>query len=92
LVYRAPTLIQDYNVPYPSAALRANIEGTAVIRVLIDSSGAPKDARIVVPSGNADIDAAALESVRKSKFRAARCDDAACAGVYFDLQQYSIFK
>jgi TonB family protein len=87
-MYRAPRLTQDYSVPYPAAAWRANIEGRAVVRVLVDRTGAPKDMRIVVTSGDADIDAAALESVRKSTFRAARCDDSPCAGVYFDLQDF----
>lgn len=92
LNYRAPVLTQEFYAAYPPDALRANIEGTAVVRVLIDSGGAPKDARIVVTSGNSEIDGAALESVRRSKFRAARCDDVPCPGVYFDLQQYSIFR
>jgi TonB family protein len=90
--YRAPVLTQDYYVPYPADALRGNVEGTAVVRVLIDPKGAPKDLSIVVASGNSAIDAAALESVRKSTFRPARCDGVPCAGVYFDLQDFSIFK
>jgi TonB family protein len=88
-IYRAPVLTRDFNASYPTAALRAGIEGRAVVRVLVDPNGTPKDVRIVVSSRNADIDAAALESARKSAFRPARCDDAACAGVFFDLQDYS---
>jgi TonB family protein len=89
-IYRAPVLTRDFNVSYPTAAMRAGIEGRAVVRVLVDPKGTPKDVRIVVTSGNADIDAAALESARKSAFRPARCDDARCAGVFFDLQEYML--
>lgn len=89
-IYRAPVLTRDFNASYPTAALRAGIEGRAVVRVLVDPNGTPKDVRIVVTSGDADIDAAALESARKSSFRPARCDDAPCAGVFFDLQDYSL--
>jgi len=91
-VYRAPILTRDFYASYPTAALRAGIEGRAVVRVLVDTAGAPKDVRIVVTSGNADIDAAALESARKSAFRPARCDDSPCAGVFYDLQDYSLIK
>ena len=90
--YRAPVLTQDFYVPYPTTAWRANIEGTAVVRAVIDPTGIPTNARIVVASGNAEIDAAAIESVQKSKFRPAHCGDAPCAGIYFDLQEYSIIK
>lgn len=91
-VYRAPLLTRDYYASYPMAALRAGIEGRAVVRVLIDPTGKPANVRIVVTSGNADIDAAALESARKSMFRPARCDDTPCQAVYYDLQDYSIIK
>ena len=91
-IYRAPVLTRDFNASDPSAALHAGIEGRAVVRVLVDPNGTPKDVRIVVTSGDADIDAAALESARKSEFRPARCDDAPCAGVYFDLQDYSLVQ
>jgi TonB family protein len=89
-IYRAPVLTRDFNASYPTAAMRAGIEGRAVVRVLVDPNGTPKDVRIVVTSGDADIDAAALESARKSAFRPARCDDAPCAGVFFDLQDYEL--
>ncbi|HEY5094293.1 MAG TPA: energy transducer TonB [Candidatus Eremiobacteraceae bacterium] len=91
-VYRAPLLTRDYYTSYPMAALRAGIEGRAVVRVLIDPTGTPANVRIVVSSGNADIDAAALESARKSAFRPAHCDDTPCQAVYFDLQDYSIVR
>jgi len=91
-IYRAPVLTREFYASYPIAALRAHIEGRAVVRVLVDPEGSPKDVRIVVSSGSADIDAAALESARKSEFRPARCDDSPCAGVYFDLQDYTLIE
>jgi TonB family protein len=91
-IYRAPVLTHDFYVPYPTAAWRENIEGTAVVRATIDSNGAPKDVRIIVTSGNADLDAAALEAVRKSSFRSARCDDVPCPGVFYELQEFSLYE
>ncbi len=90
-IYHAPALTRDYNAPYPTESLREGIEGRAVVRATIDVNGAPKDVRIVVTSGNAALDAAALESVRKSAFRSARCDDAPCPGVFYEVQEYAIF-
>jgi TonB family protein len=91
-LYHAPVMTSDFSVPYPTAPWRDNIEGRAVVRAIIDTTGAPKDVRIAVSSGNADLDAAALESVRKSKFRSARCDDAPCTGVYYDLQDFALIQ
>ena len=88
VIYHAPQIIKEFDAPYPDAAFRANAGGRAVVRVLINAAGAPQDPRIVVSSGNDAIDAVALENVRKSTYRAARCDDAPCSGVYFDLQDY----
>jgi TonB family protein len=91
-IYHAPVLTRDYNAPFPTDPWRAGIEGRAVVRATIDPTGAPKDVRIVVTSGNADLDAAALASVRKSAFRPARCDDAPCPGVYYEVQDFAIIK
>jgi TonB family protein len=90
-VYHAPVLTRDFVVPYPRAPLGDNVEGVAVVRTTIDPMGAPKDVRIVVTSGNADLDAAAVEAVRKSAFRPARCDNAPCPGVFYEVQEFTIF-
>jgi TonB family protein len=89
-IYRAPVLTRDFDAPYPTTPWRDGIEGRAVVRATIDPTGAPKDVRIVVTSGNADLDAAALASVRKSAFRPARCDDAPCPGVYYEVQDFAL--
>jgi TonB family protein len=90
-IYHAPVVTRDFNVPYPITPWRDGIEGRAVVRATIDPSGAPKDVRIVVTSGNADLDAAAIEAVRKSSYRGARCDDVPCPGVYYGLQDFAIY-
>jgi TonB family protein len=89
-IYHAPVLTHDFIVPYPTTPWRENIEGRAVVRATIDTTGAPKDVRIVVSSGSADLDAAALESVRKSSFRSARCDDTPCPGVFYEVQDFAL--
>jgi len=59
---------------------------------VIDAGGKAADVRIVVSSGNRDIDAAEIKTMRLATFRPAHCDGAPCSGVYFHLNQYTIFK
>ena len=90
-MHRAPVLVNLVSVGFPLRALRARAEGVVVVRVDIDSHGAIKSTRVLVSSGNADIDAAEIESMHKSTFRAARCGDDPCDGVFLDRESYEIF-
>ena len=56
---------------YPPAAFRAGEEGTVVLRVDVDASGNPGNVDIVSRSGSRELDRAAIEAVRKWKFRPA---------------------
>lgn len=56
---------------YPPEAFRAGEEGTVVLRVDVDASGNPGNVDIVSRSGSRDLDRAAIEAVRKWKFRPA---------------------
>jgi outer membrane biosynthesis protein TonB len=60
------------------------------VAVDLSATGAVSHVRVVVSSGNADIDAAEMLSMRRSKFEAARCDDAPCPSVYVDREEYSL--
>ena len=52
---------------YPEAALKANIEGTVVLRIVIDSSGAVRDVKGV--SGDPALLDAAMQAVRQWKYK-----------------------
>lgn len=56
---------------YPSAALRAGIEGEVVIRIEVGADGVPGSLEIVRGSRNRDLDRAALRAVRQWRFQPA---------------------
>jgi TonB family protein len=88
--FHAPRLIQQYAVDYPRRAVEAHAAGVVVVRADISATGSVSDVRVVVSSKNADIDAAEVQSIAKSKFRPALCDGQPCAGVYLDREEYSL--
>ncbi|WOS42633.1 energy transducer TonB [Xanthomonas rydalmerensis] len=57
---------------YPPAALRRGDAGTVVVRVDVDASGAPAGVALLRRSGSRDLDRAAMETVRRWKFRPAQ--------------------
>jgi periplasmic protein TonB len=54
---------------YPSAALRARLEGSAHLRVLVDEEGRPQRVELSRSSGHAMLDAAAIQCVRAARFK-----------------------
>lgn len=65
---------------YPPAALRRGDSGTVVVRVDVDASGAPAGVALVRRSGSRDLDRAAMETVRRWRFRPAQQKGQAVAG------------
>ncbi|WP_369938089.1 energy transducer TonB [Xanthomonas tesorieronis] len=65
---------------YPSAALRRGDSGTVVVRVEVDASGNPGGVALVKRSGSRDLDRAAMEAVRRWRFRPAQQKGQAVAG------------
>lgn len=57
---------------YPPAALRARRQGTVIVRVEVSAEGRALDVRLCSGSGFADLDAAALQAVRRWRFEPAR--------------------
>jgi protein TonB len=70
--YVPPTWEQRPPPFYPYEQRKRGIEGTAHVRVTINSSGQITSARLVKSSGNAQLDEAALLSVRKGTMNPAR--------------------
>jgi periplasmic protein TonB len=67
--YQPAKLLSSKRPQYPALAARNKIEGTVLVRFVVDTNGKVKDARVV--QGIPDLHEAALESVRGWKFKPA---------------------
>ena len=56
--------------------------GEDIVRVWIDARGNVTDAKVIVSSGQTEVDMWSLDCVRLSKFKPATCAGAPCAGTY----------
>ncbi len=68
---REVTPIARVQPEYPPAAARVQEEGTVLVRVQVDASGNPSEVSIARRSGSRELDRAALDAVRKWRFRPA---------------------
>jgi protein TonB len=66
---------------YPASCRRLGHAGTAVVRVEVGADGRPGRADIVRSAGCAELDRAALDALRRSRFRPARRGGVAVASV-----------
>ena len=57
---------------YPPAARRRGLEGTVLLRVLVNPEGAAGETRLIGPSGTDSLDQAALAAVQRWRFVPAR--------------------
>ena len=67
--------------PYPAAARRLKLQGTATVRVMVNADGHPTSVILEKGSGAGILDEAALEAVRHWSFVPARRGDKAVAAV-----------
>lgn len=65
---------------YPRAALRRRQTGTVQVRVDVGPDGVPTSTSIVASSNSRDLDRAAVEAVRRWRFRPAQSDGHPVAG------------
>ena len=70
----SPEPIAGQNPPprYPSAALRRGESGTVMVRVEVGPDGVPTSTSLVAGSGSRELDRAALDAVRRWRFRPAQ--------------------
>lgn len=66
---------------YPTVARRRGIEGTVTLEVRVDSTGLPERVALARSSGSSLLDEAALEAVRRWRFRPARRAGEPVAGI-----------
>ena len=75
-VYSAPAvpprLVYNPSPVYPSAERNAGIQGTAVLRLLVNKNGKVEEITLLSSSGNANLDQAAQKACYKWKFTPAR--------------------
>ena len=65
-----PELISEVKAPYPDEAKRASIEGTVVLKILVDYTGKVTEAKLLKGLGFG-LDEAALKAIRQFKFKPA---------------------
>ncbi len=68
---KAESLVQP---TYPEEARKAGVEGKAIVEVTVGADGVMRRCSLVVISGNASLDEAALQAVHVSKFAAGTRD------------------
>ena len=76
--YKVEVKPQPIHIPkpqYPDLARRAGIEGTTVVKALVDIDGSIIEAKVLKSSGNQMLDQAALAAARKAKFTPAKQRD-----------------
>lgn len=85
-----PVPLPDQPAPqYPPAAARRGEQGTVVVRVEVDATGMPANLSLVRRSGSDELDQAALDAVRRWRFKPAQRDGQATMGtldVPFDFR------
>ena len=63
-----PTIVDAPAPVYPEAVRSAGIKGSAVVEALLNLDGSVMDARLLKSSGNAMLDAAAIEAALRARF------------------------
>ncbi|MBN8707244.1 MAG: M56 family metallopeptidase [Bacteroidetes bacterium] len=67
------------NVVYPEDALKKGIEGKALLNVVVSEKGEVKKTEVLESSGNAELDKAAIEAAKATKFIPGKKDGKAVA-------------
>lgn len=75
---------------YPRNALRAGIEGTVQVQVDVGPDGVPTSVALASGSGNRELDRAAMEAVRRWRFRPAMANGQATVGRVTVPIQFSV--
>lgn len=77
-----PQRIAEQSPPpeYPASALRSGRSGVVVLSVQVDADGRPTRVRVSQRSGTRELDRAAVEAVRRWRFRPAQANGQAVPG------------
>ena len=72
--FHPPEVSRRFRPDYPLDAFQARAQGSVDVMVTIGADASVRDAHVYQSSGNASLDAAAVEAVRRYMFRPARRD------------------
>ena len=79
-----PVLLTPIRPKYPEIAQEAGIEGTVYIQAFIDVKGRVKELKVIKGIPNTGLDEAAIEAIRKTRFRPAKQRERP-VGVYISI-------
>jgi bla regulator protein BlaR1 len=79
-----PEAIHTVSPVYPAEARKNRIEGTTIVKAVIDEQGEIQDPAVYKSSGHPDLDQAALDAVSQWRFKPATLDGKPVA-VYYNL-------
>jgi len=71
-------------IVYPDIALLAGVEGTVIVQAFIDDKGRVKDTVVLKGIPNSGLDEAAIDAIRKTRFKPAKQRDRAI-GVWMSI-------
>ena len=72
-VTEMPRLLSEVRIPYPQSAKDHGIQGVVVMDLLIDDTGAVREAKLIEGPGEG-LNEAALEAMKKFRFTSAKID------------------
>lgn len=79
-----PKPLSPIRPKYPDMAQEAGIEGTVIVQVFVDKKGRVKETLILKGIPNTGLDEAAIEAIRKTRFRPAKQRERA-VGVWISI-------
>jgi len=80
-----PRQLGEIPVEYPIDLWDADVEGEALLRVLVSETGGVDSVEIVESAGHAALDSAAIKGARELRFTPARRDDGRRVDAWTDL-------
>lgn len=69
---KPPRVISSYKPPYPASARSSGVEGTTLVKVLVNASGKVEDAILAGSSGNKSLDDTAIKALFRWRFAPAK--------------------
>lgn len=78
LVTSMPVLVTVVRIPYPQQAKKSDIQGAVVMEMIVDDQGQVREIKVIRGPGFG-LDDAAVEAMKKAKFRPGKIGDKAVA-------------
>jgi TonB family protein len=89
---KPPKIVNKVEPEYPASARDAKIEGTVVVKTVIDEQGRVRNPTVAESSGNADLDKSAVDTVAQWTFQPATLDGKRVAVYYTITIRFALDK